>query len=121
VPVIDAQHELLFSTAGAFIEAVRSGAAAPEVERLLAFVEDYAAVHFRFEENLMRSTGYPHREAHVREHQHFVGRLRARAADPGPGAARALAELLEGWLAGHVRGSDQRLGEHLRARGSLRG
>jgi hemerythrin len=110
-PTIDAQHRALFGTAGAFIQAVRSGAAHPEVERLLGFVHDYTAVHFRFEENLMRAAGYPLLDEHVWEHEQFIRRLGAQGPD---GAPDALADLLASWLAQHVRGSDQRFGEYLR-------
>jgi hemerythrin-like metal-binding protein/excisionase family DNA binding protein len=116
---LDAQHQVLFRTAGGFVEAARAGASLPEAEQLLRFVEDYAQVHFRYEEHLMRAHGYPHVEEHVWEHEQFARRLQAEKAAVtagAPGAAREVAELLRSWLTQHVGGSDQRFAAHLRAR-----
>jgi len=114
---LDAQHQVLFRSARKFLDAAASGASKEDVDRLLRFLEDYAEVHFRFEESLMRAHGYPGLDAHAWEHEQFIRRLRAEgpeARSGTPGAVRTLAELVRAWLARHVGGSDQRVGAHIR-------
>lgn len=118
-PVIDAQHQALFKHAARFQEAVRRGDGAAALAPLLRFVADYAQAHFHFEEDLMERSGYPARAAHVLEHQRLAGHVaaltRALGRSSAPATVEALAGLLSTWLRDHVSGSDQRIGEHLRA------
>jgi hemerythrin-like metal-binding protein/excisionase family DNA binding protein len=115
-PTVDAQHRTLFLHAGRFLAAVRRGQA--DAAGMLAFIGDYAQAHFRTEENLMRECGYPSEREHQWEHEQFSRRLALLArnleAGPTPEALTALAHFLAEWLRGHVGGSDQRIGAHLR-------
>lgn len=116
--VVDAQHRTLFTQVSAFLALVARGEADPELGQLLGFIADYAQIHFRYEEHLMRTTGFPGLAGHVLEHEGLLRRLEglANSLGPAPTAAdlRPLAAFLRGWLLDHVGGSDQRIGEHLR-------
>ena len=46
VPVIDAQHELLFQRADALLAAMKERRSSPEVLALLDFLEGYVSEHF---------------------------------------------------------------------------
>ncbi|MFO0583988.1 MAG: bacteriohemerythrin [Anaeromyxobacter sp.] len=120
-PTIDAQHKVLFGTARRYAEAVRESATREETDQLFEFALDYISVHFRCEENLMRSRGYPYVEGHAWEHEQFARRVTEMAAKrDAPGAAEALASLLESWLRGHVTGADKKLGVWLRQQAAAR-
>ncbi len=119
-PVVDAQHETLFRHVADFAAAVRRGEAAPELPELLAFITDYARIHFRYEEGLMREVGFPGLAEHQLEHvaltERLGGLVLALGAPPAPAEVEALEAFLLAWLRGHVAGSDQRIAEHLRRR-----
>jgi len=120
-PTIDAQHKVLFGTARRFSQAVREGASREEVDQLFEFALDYVAVHFRCEENLMRTRGYPYVEAHAWEHEQFARRVtEAAAVRDQPGAPERLASMLETWLRQHVTGPDKKLGGWLRQQAAER-
>ena len=78
---IDAQHRTLFEDANSLLSAVLGGlpqeACRPLMERLLKDL----AHHFRYEEGLLRSAGYPQAEAHAACHAGLLTRARALAAD----------------------------------------
>jgi hemerythrin len=117
--VIDAQHETLFFHAARYLRMVERGDARQGGQELLVFLADYAQVHFRFEEELMRSSGFPGEAEHTREHERFAARLaeltRSVETDAGQESLERIGDLLESWLRDHVSGSDQRIGDHLRA------
>lgn len=119
--VIDAQHQTLFLHARRFLEAVEQGTLADGGREMLAFVTDYARIHFSFEEDLMRASGYPALADHLREHELFGQQIQALARDlegrPGQEGLQRLARFVTAWLHQHVSGSDQRIGQHLRATG----
>jgi hemerythrin len=119
--VVDQQHQMLFSHARHFLDLVQRGQVEDGGRETLAFISDYARLHFSFEEDLMRASGYPALAEHLREHELFALRLEALArevaAAPGPEPLLRLARFLATWLREHVAGSDQRIGEHLRATG----
>jgi hemerythrin len=118
--VVDAQHETLFFHAARFLRMVERGEVQDGGRELLGFFADYAQVHFRLEEDLMRSTGFPAEAEHALEHERFAARLGELSREVEAGASREALErlglLLEAWLHDHVGVSDQRLGEHLRSR-----
>jgi len=122
--VVDAQHETLFAQAGLFLQAVERGEVRDGGRELLGFIGDYARVHLRFEEELMRSTGFAGLAEHLLEHEQFATHLGALSreveAAPSPEALRQLGRFLTIWLRDHVSGSDQRIGEHLAALRSRR-
>lgn len=118
VPEIDRQHRELFERIDAFEDAVlsRDRSAA---SRTLAFLRDYARLHFAAEETLMKAVAYPARQVHEAEHAHFAGvveGLAASLAEDGPTAAlvHRIQRELTAWVPEHVYSTDQALGWYLR-------
>ncbi len=117
---LDDQHRRIFAQA----EAVLDAAALPdpaEVRRTLAFLLDYAAVHFAAEERHMEEAGFPDLRAHAEAHADLGGRLaavaRAEAGGADPRAvARDVRALVHGWLADHIRRKDRALATFLSLR-----
>jgi hemerythrin-like metal-binding protein len=114
VAEIDAQHRELFDRADRFFEASGARAGRSEAREALAYLGEYARLHFAREEALMRGLGYPRLGEHQAEHRAYVGRLAAvqeRGAGRAPVAAlRAAVEgLLRSWLVEHVDRADRLL------------
>ena len=81
---------------------------APElIERLKA----YAAKHFRFEEEMMRSRKYPDLATHKEQHRYFEERVleleTTRSADSGSTSKNALS-FLRDWLLEHILDQDRK-------------
>jgi len=118
VEEIDEQHKELFRRADRLLAAVLAGDRAAEVGRLVAFLQEYAKVHFGAEEQLMHASGYSQLPEHRGEHRWFeeeLARLAAELAVAGPTAqlAYALDRHLAGWLRNHVCLTDTALGRYL--------
>jgi hemerythrin len=121
VPEIDAQHRTLFERAADLETAVRTNQPWKQMEKLFAYLEEYARAHFESEERLMREVGYPETADHVHEHSEFKRRLASlvphwESEGPSTAMTMALMGFLDGWLATHVGTSDQRFGVFLRER-----
>jgi len=110
--LVDEQHRLLFQHGRRFIEAARNGSTGPRLRQLFTFLGDYAQVHFKAEENLMRAAHYPELDTHLGEHRDFAEWLRGVTLRlEAEGEAQAfrsdVANFVQGWLEQHVSSSDR--------------
>ena len=100
------------------------------IEHTLAFLEEYAAIHFCEEERYMQYFGYPDYLLHKEMHDQFAADLQFLKDDLRNMRALGLRgsyelsvetiQVVADWLAGHVAKEDKRLDEFLLTR-SVRG
>jgi hemerythrin len=117
-PVIDAQHQELFTRFGALVEAMEAGQST-DVAELFAFLGRYAVEHFGTEEKLMDETRYPGAAVHKAAHARFVREYGDLVAFyQANGASRAVVvkarTWIGGWLRAHIMGVDLALAKFLR-------
>lgn len=114
---IDRQHLEIFALVDKFSRLLSRGAGTleliPAFQLLLARFEQ----HFDYEDRLMESSGYQHRQRHSQDHQRLLneGREMLQTLD-GTGRAQPhkLYEWWRGWALMHVVREDQELGDFLR-------
>jgi hemerythrin len=116
VPSIDAGHHGLAALTDAIERAVSRGEDAGDVHELLARLVEDTREHFDVEQNLMRTTGFPGREAHEREHERLLGHVSMLLNSQASGQPRMTvddARALRDWLMHHVAEADRALGRYL--------
>src|SRR5512145_270628 len=100
-PLMDAYHHIFFKTLEDLSRELE-GLAPEAVGDRIAFLLNYAAMHFESEEQLMREVAFPELEAHRELHRAFKERLTGLQdrylALPSNAAAQELLELSEAWL-----------------------
>jgi hemerythrin len=110
-PLMDAYHHIFFKTLEDFARELAELAPAA-VEERIAFLLNYAGMHFDSEEQLMREVAYPELEAHQELHRTFKERLKVLQdrylALPSSGTAQELLALSEAWLREHILGEDMK-------------
>ena len=116
---IDSQHRQLLEHFDRLLKACETGQGIDELKRLLGFLDRYVVQHFSDEEALQRQHGYPGYEAHRREHDAFVARLKALKQEIGRDgvALHHVVEtnsLLLKWLIHHISTVDVQLGRFLK-------
>ena len=116
---LDAQHRELFARIDRLLDAMLRNDRS-EAARLLAFLREYAVVHFAAEERLMETSAYPDAQRHVVEHRRFGATLReldAEFREEGPTASLVLRLEREAvaWLHDHVYFTDVALGRWVMA------
>ena len=84
----------------------------------LEFLADYTIKHFSDEQELQQKYEYPHYETHKGLHDDFVQEIKDFKADFEAGninTARMMKfnKRITQWLVDHVKGIDQKLGEHI--------
>ena len=117
--VIDSQHIELFSLFDRFVDGCAKGRGKDSVLELYQSLEEYVEKHFRDEEAMMASSGYPGLEKQKREHQKFqrqVSELGNTISRKGVTLMELVQinKLLVNWLVSHVQDVDQKFGEYLR-------
>ncbi|MEO5338907.1 MAG: bacteriohemerythrin [Magnetococcus sp. MYC-9] len=112
---IDLQHQRLFALFNTLVEMIEAGQPSQtELQSVLRQLCAYVKNHFRFEETLMRSVGYPELKEHRGAHAKISERLKEyrekfhRCSDQKKGAVvRDVALFLQDWLQNHIKGEDQ--------------
>jgi hemerythrin len=119
VSAIDDQHRELFEQLDLLLNAWRGGKGREDVEKILRFLDDYVAYHFRTEERFMEQHRYSSTSAHKAQHGVFVRsfqRLKDRYFRTGAdaGLIEETNELLVDWFVKHIKYSDKALGLFLK-------
>ncbi len=118
VKEIDAQHRELFKRINQLLEAMGQGKGKEEVERLLAFLEEYVILHFRTEQTYMARRAFPAYLTHKREHAAFTRDLQDIRHDlEAKGVNSVLVIAVQkrvcDWWREHVAKSDKAFGNYL--------
>ena len=119
VASIDGQHKQLIMMVNELNEARQAGHEAEVIGSILARLIDYTDKHFKHEEQLMRTHGYPGFAKHRQEHADLVRKVLDLQTKVEAGKAALTVEVilfLSSWLANHIRRSDKELGAFLSAR-----
>ncbi len=106
IPAIDEEHRniLLMIQRLAAAGDDTNGEVASEV---LLDLRDYTIKHFKHEESLLHSSGYPEVDSHILEHQALVKKVDLLIAENGPLHGDNLMHLLETWIKEHILVVDQ--------------
>ena len=116
---IDAQHQRLFAIGRELYRAMKEGkgnaAMAPILDRLV----HYTVEHFTYEENLMRTNGYPGFANHKVLHDSLVKQVKAYQVEFKSGRsslAVPLMQFVKDWLDHHIKKSDAAYAPFLQAK-----
>jgi hemerythrin len=107
---IDSQHREIFLRVARVRDAAFTGDVA-ELDRTLAFLQDYVAFHFAAEERYMAEQRYPGLARHREEHAMLLGAVREIEADhrrdgPSAQATARVERLLSDWIRTHIGVTD---------------
>jgi hemerythrin-like metal-binding protein len=117
-PKVDEQHKSLVMAVNDLHDAMKHGKGKDELGRVLHFLADYTATHFKTEEELMQRHRYPAYVAHKALHEDLlrqVGDLVTRF-DAGQGVMTIkVMDFLNDWLVTHIQCEDAKMAKHLNA------
>ena len=120
VQAIDDQHKRLFGLINDSFEAMRAGMGDAALGKVLDGLVDYTKTHFRFEEKLLQSNGYPSLAAHQKVHEGLTAQVMDLAAKFKAGKTTLSIQtgsFLKDWLSNHILTTDKSYGPHLASRG----
>ncbi len=109
IPDIDQQHRRLVDLINQLFTSMREGNNKTEIARVVDELVNYTDTHFSFEEELMRSHGYPGYSEHQRIHQSFVAQINQFATKIKGEEHLAAADVfsfLKDWLISHIKKQD---------------
>jgi len=117
---IDDQHKKLIELINTLHDAMAQGRAKEALQRVLQELVTYCATHFKFEEQLMESNGYPDFAAHKDKHTKMTGKVLALQKEVEAGKVAVSMDVmrfLEQWLDKHILGTDKKYGSFLNSKG----
>ena len=121
VKAIDDQHKELINRMNSFFDVMKGGNKEQEIMKMLDFLADYVVTHFRDEESLQRSSGYPKYQEHRQLHKEFlddVTKMRTDLEQNGFTVATGslISSTLIAWLTLHIRKADKEVGMYIRSK-----
>jgi hemerythrin-like metal-binding protein len=118
---LDEQHKQLINIINRVYEASQSGAEKSVIRRIFVELAEYAAYHFKAEEKLLKSYGYPNFEQHRRQHQQLVVILLELQLRFRKGTMTLSEDMLNflknDWLLKHIVASDKEYSSFLNSKG----
>lgn len=117
---IDQEHKVLFDCLDTLMFSLNTTFSEAEALAALDRLADYANIHFRVEECLMRLVEYPGLEAHKADHQQFVARVtQFRSQSMSQDISRSVAAYLTHWLLNHINHADRKYAGHIHRKRAL--
>jgi hemerythrin len=117
IATFDDHHKNLFAMVNELSEAMQHKRSRETIGDVLERLIAYTGSHFAAEEEAFRKTGYPEADQHIRQHRELVQKTVALQEKFHTGEAlltHDVIEFLQDWLVNHIRGADNRYGEHFR-------
>lgn len=117
-PIVDSEHKELFRIINWVGQLQSQPERTDEIKNVLAELVQYAANHFKHEEDLMKGSGCDprHVELHQAIHRDFAQQITAmREVTLGPTDTEFLLRFLASWLAYHILGIDQAMARQVQA------
>lgn len=115
IPILDEQHRGIVSVINSLFWFMRGAQAIKVMLPTVTMIEQYTKIHFLAEEDLLRRSGWPKLEPHMRLHTKLIEHMlkvsqRVREShDP-----TELLEFLKSWWTEHINEQDHLYIEHLR-------
>jgi hemerythrin-like metal-binding protein len=110
---IDAQHKVLFDLINQLWHHMVQRSPLHAIMATIEELERYTLAHFTAEETFMRVIGYPHFDAHKKQHSAFILRVAKEkaAVTAGQGISFEVLTFLKDWLVDHILVSDKAYAE----------
>ncbi len=120
VKQIDEQHKKLIGIVAQLNTAMRQGKGKDIIGKVLEELAKYTITHFKDEERIMKSAGYPDFEAHQTKHQWMNDRVAQLYRDYQDGKVTLSIEVmnfLQSWIDKHIMGTDKQYAPFLNSKG----
>ncbi len=118
VESIDKQHRRLVDMVNDLHTSMLAGHGQDALGKILSGLVAYTHEHFRHEEQLMRTHGYPTSDVHFKQHRELektVQEFGTRFAEGKERISIELSRFLKDWLTHHIMRTDKELGKFLQA------
>jgi len=115
IKAVDDQHKLLFSIVNDLFDEVAACHSLDDeaaiTGKFMEQFQDYAAIHFAAEEQILAENQYKDIIQHRAEHNEFVGELKLLRRSHAAGELALsfnVFKFASDWIANHIKGSDQK-------------
>ncbi len=120
VQAMDQQHQRWFGILNNLHEAMQQGKGKDVLHKILGEMTDYTRTHFRGEEELLKSAGYPQLSEHLAKHKAFTAQIAEmdnKAKNGDTVLTFDLMDSLRAWLENHILKEDVKYGAFLSGAG----
>jgi hemerythrin-like metal-binding protein len=108
IPEIDDQHRELVDAFVRFESWLKKGQGFSAALDAITMLQGYIERHLRYEEEMLRSRGYPKLDEHIRHHQIFMDKVDGffQKLLDGEDVGAELCDFMRHWIAQHIGSED---------------
>ncbi len=121
IAMFDDEHKGLAEIINDLHEGVVRGIDEAELRKIAADLVEFTVIHFKHEEMYFADFEYPEAKMHVAQHaaikEQVFAYYRRITGEHRPELAMELLDFVRDWLFNHIKTSDKKLGQYLRAHG----
>lgn len=120
VDIVDIQHKRLFEILNQFYEDIIAIRGQDSIKKVVNDLSEYAVIHFKTEEDIMKKIDYPEYKMHKKEHETFVNKVIELQTKLQNGAFVLSIEVLnflKDWLINHILKVDKMYTEYFNKHG----
>jgi hemerythrin-like metal-binding protein len=120
IGIIDMQHKNLVKIINELHQAMIGGHGKDQLGKILSSLVTYTQAHFKTEEKLMESHGYPEYTIHKAEHDRLTRTVldfQSKFQKNEVGLTIEVMEFLKDWLSKHIMGIDKKYTPFLNSKG----
>jgi hemerythrin len=115
IPIIDEQHKGLVSNINSFHYFIKEDKGLDILRPIVSALVHYIDVHFRTEEPLMYTAGYPDVDQHIRLHRLLTERTKKIAQESlNKGNAQVALDFLKDWWLNHINQEDRKYASYVK-------
>jgi hemerythrin len=117
---IDKQHKKLIGLIADLHQAMLAGKGKEAMVQVLDGLISYTNTHFAWEENLLKTNGYPEFDGHHAIHIKMVDKVKDIQREHKAGKLNISLDtmkFLNDWITKHIMGTDKRYSSHLNSKG----
>lgn len=114
---LDRQHRSFLEMLNEYYDSTTGGTKDVIGDQLIMKIKDYAAMHFHFEEQLMKDAGYTETAHQQQQHRYFeslVSDLASHHGDEKTEDLKSILSLLKDWFLCHILEEDKKFVPHIK-------
>ncbi|MFT4310691.1 MAG: bacteriohemerythrin [Candidatus Woesearchaeota archaeon] len=116
---LNKQHKVLVDKVNEMHDSIKAGVGKEKIIEMVNFLDDYAKMHFKYEEEYFSKNNFPEKTQHCEMHQKFIeavanAKQKVASGQVDSGLVIEINKFVAEWLREHIKKKDKRYCEFIK-------